>query len=298
VLVATKSLHIIDKVKMRVGMVRDHTNIRYRIIELLSYWQGLVNTTQLIQHFSVSRTQAQKYFKSYQADYPDNLIYDNSLKGFRPSETFTSHCISRNVDEYLDWLNNNGELTAPMHNTPFTNASLSLPVRQVLPQIMRGIITAIKHQKRLEVEYVSLANPNGEGRIIQPHIFVKTGLRWHLRAFDEKHQQFRDFVLSRFRGQPEILDSATHNAALDIAWNSTIEMVFSPDSRLTTAQQNVIEQDYQMQDGKLVTKTRAALAQYLLQDMQVNIKFHDAIPEAQQLILVNLNDIKQWLFNA
>ncbi|WP_297824108.1 hypothetical protein [uncultured Paraglaciecola sp.] len=70
---------------MRVGMVRDHTNVRYRIIELLSYWEGLVNTTQLMQHFSVSRTQAQKYFKSYQADYPDNLIYDNSLKGFRPS---------------------------------------------------------------------------------------------------------------------------------------------------------------------------------------------------------------------
>ena len=279
-------------------MVREHTNIRYRIIELLSYWQGLVNTTQLIQHFSVSRTQAQKYFKSYQADYPDNLIYDNSLKGFRPSETFTSHCISSDVNEYLDWLNNNGELATPMHNTPFTNATLSLPVRKVLPQTMRGLISAIKHQKRLEVNYVSLANPNGEGRIIQPHIFVKTGLRWHLRAYDEKHQQFRDFVLSRFRGQPEILDNATHNAALDIAWNSSIEMIFSPDSRLSPEQKNVIEQDYQMQDGKLITSTRAALAQYLLQDMQVNIKFHDAIPEAQQLILVNYNDIKQWLFNA
>ncbi|MFT6779734.1 MAG: putative DNA-binding transcriptional regulator YafY [Paraglaciecola sp.] len=279
-------------------MVREHTNIRYRIIELLSYWQGLVNTTQLIQHFSVSRTQAQKYFKSYQADYPDNLIYDNSLKGFRPSETFTSNCISSDVNEYLDWLNNNGELGAPMHNARFTNATLSLPVRKVLPQVMRGLISAIKHQKRLEVNYVSLANPNGEGRIIQPHIFVKTGLRWHLRAYDEKHQQFRDFVLSRFRGQPEILDNATHNAALDIAWNSSIEMIFSPDSRLSPEQKNVIEQDYQMQDGKLVTSTRAALAQYLLQDMQVNIKFHDAIPEAQQLILVNLNDIKQWLFNA
>mgnify|MGYP006123035483 FL=1 len=283
---------------MRVIMVREHTNMRYRIIELLSYWQGLVNTTQLIQHFSVSRTQAQKYFKSYQSDYPDNLIYDNSLKGFRPSETFTTHCISSNVDEYLDWLNNNGELAAPMHNTPFTNATLSLPVRQVLPEIMRGLISAIKYQKRLDVDYVSLANPNGEGRIIQPHIFVKTGLRWHLRAYDEKHQQFRDFVLSRFRGQPEILDNATHNAAHDIAWNSSIEMIFTPDSRLSPEQKNVIEQDYQMQDGKLVTKTRAALAQYLLQDMQVNIKFHDAIPEAQQLILVNLNDIKQWLFNA
>ena len=279
-------------------MVRDHTNIRYRIIELLSYWEGLVNTTQLMQHFSVSRTQAQKYLTSYQADYPANLIYDNRLKGFTPSKHFTSHCISNNVNEYLDCLNNSGEPTAPRHDTRFTNASLSLPVRQVLPQVMRGLISAIKRQKRIEVDYVSLANPSGEGRIIQPHTFVKTGLRWHLRAFDEKHQQFRDFVLSRFRGQPELLDNATHNAALDIAWNSNIEMIFSPDSRLTSAQKAVIEQDYQMQDGKLVTKTRAALAQYLLQDMQVNIKFHDAIPEAQQLILENLNDIKQWLFNA
>jgi predicted DNA-binding transcriptional regulator YafY len=277
---------------------RNHTNARYRIIDLLSYWEGLVNTTQLVQHFSISRTQAQKYFKSYQADFPGNLNYDNRLKGFKPSEHFTSHWISSDVSEYLDCLNNAGELFAPMHNTRFTNVSLSLPVRQVLPQIMRGLISAIKHRKRLEVDYVSLANPNGEGRIIQPHIFVKTGLRWHLRAFDEKHQQFRDFVLSRFRGQPDMLDNATHNASQDIAWNSTIEMVFSPDSRLSPEQKNVIEQDYQMQDGKLVTKTRAALAQYILQDMQVNIKFNDAIPEAQQLILVNFNDIKQWLFNA
>lgn len=279
-------------------MEKAHTDIRHKAIELLGYWEGLVNTTQLMQHFSVSRTQAQKYFKSYQADYPENLLYDNSLKGFKPSEKFTSHFISSDVNEYLDWLNNTGELTATIYNTRLIHASLSLPVRQVLPEVMRGLISAIKHQKRLEVDYVSLANPSGEGRIIQPHTFVKTGLRWHLRAFDEKHQQFRDFVLSRFRGQPEILDNATHNAALDIAWNSNIEMIFSPDSRLTAAQKNVIEQDYQMQNGKLVTMTRAALAQYLLQDMQVNIKFHDAIPEAQQLTLLNFNDIKQWLFNA
>jgi hypothetical protein len=44
---------------------KDNTDIRYRIIELLGYWAGLVNTTQLIQHFSISRTQAQKYRTSY-----------------------------------------------------------------------------------------------------------------------------------------------------------------------------------------------------------------------------------------
>ena len=50
--------------------------------------------------------------------------------------------------------------------------------------------------------------------------------------------------------------------ALDIAWNSSIEMVFSPDSRHTTAQQNMIEQGYHMQDGILVTsgKTGSSIA--------------------------------------
>jgi hypothetical protein len=28
---------------------KDNTDIRYRIIELLGYWAGLVNTTQLMQ---------------------------------------------------------------------------------------------------------------------------------------------------------------------------------------------------------------------------------------------------------
>jgi hypothetical protein len=78
---------------------KDNTDIRYRIIELLSYWIGLVNTTQLMQHFSINRTQAQKYFKFYQADYSDNLGYDNRLKVFKPSEYSTSHCISSDVRE-------------------------------------------------------------------------------------------------------------------------------------------------------------------------------------------------------
>jgi hypothetical protein len=78
---------------------KDSTDIRYRIIELLGYWAGLVSSTQLMQHFSISRTQAQKYFKFYQADYSDNLVYDNRLKGFKPNEYSTSHCISSVVRE-------------------------------------------------------------------------------------------------------------------------------------------------------------------------------------------------------
>ena len=209
---------------------------------------------------------------------------------------------------YLDWLSHSSlalsfnhtdaNNTSNTSHTTLTNTSLRLPNRIVSPEIMRGLVTAIKQQRRIDVNYVSLSNPDGEGRIIQPHIFVKTGLRWHLRAYDEKHKQFRDFVLSRFRGCPEIIDSATHNSDQDQGWHTFIELVFAPDTRLNSAKKKVIEQDYQMTNGQLVVLVRAALAQYLIQEMQVNIKFHDELPEAQQLVLVNKHDIKQWLFNA
>ena len=51
-----------------------------------------------------------------------------------------------------------------------------------------------------------------------------------------------------------------------------------------------------MQHGKLRIPSRACLAQYVLQEMQVNIRDIDISPEAQQLVLVNLNEIKPWLF--
>lgn len=277
---------------------KDYTEAKDKVIELLSCWEGLVNTTQLIKHFSISRTHAQNCLKSYRSRCPENLQYNKHSKGFIPTSDFTPQHISTDVAEYLDWLDKSDSNGTKLPATQFTNSTLCLPIRQVSPAIMRGVISAIKFQSRIEVDYVSLANPNGEGRIIQPHTFVKTGLRWHLRAFDEKHREFRDFVLSRFRGKPEMLDQATHTKAQDEAWNTTIKLVFHPDSRLTTEQKSVIEKDYQMQSGQLITQTRAALAQYLLQDMQVNIKFLDVIPEAQQLTLVNLNDIKKWLFNA
>ncbi len=56
--------------------------------------------------------------------------------------------------------------------------------------------------------------------------------------------------------------------------------------------------DYQMENDQLHINTRAALANYLLKEMQVNTKYLDGTPEAQQLVLVNRDDIKQWLFNS
>lgn len=173
---------------------------------------------------------------------------------------------------------------------------LELPPRNVSPLLMRHLVCAIREQRRLEVDYVSLNRPDHEGRIIVPHTFVNTGLRWHLRAWCEKSQDYRDFVLSRFRGHAELLDLSPQGAGQDEAWQTEITLIIQPDPRLNDSKQRVLMHDYAMQNGRLYLKTRAALAQYLLQELHINHKMLDGNPDAQQLILVNLDEVRQWLF--
>lgn len=268
---------------------------RYRFIELLAWWEGQINTTQITQQFGLSRQQSSADLNSYNQATRKNLEYNASRKAWLPASHFKHYYISDDVVEYLNWIHTGYTIPAPPL-LPY--AAVRLPTRRVEPAVMRGLITAIRRGERIEVDYVSLSNPNREGRIIAPHTFVNTGLRWHLRAWCEKSSQYRDFVLSRFRGQPESLGKSNHTAEQDTAWNTQITLVFEPDPRLPPAKREVLEHDYQMQNGQLHITTRACLTQYLIQEMQVNTRMLHGTPEAQQLVLVNRDDVKGWLFEG
>ncbi|TVP61114.1 MAG: WYL domain-containing protein [Halomonadaceae bacterium] len=268
---------------------------RYRFIELIAWWEGQINTPRLQQQFGLSRQQSSADINAYNDATAGNLCYDSSRKAWQPKVDFSRHYISDDVVEYLNWLQTGYCIPAP---PVLPHASLSLPTRQVEPDVMRGLISAIRQQQRIEVDYVSLSNPNREGRVIAPHTFVNTGLRWHLRAWCEKSAEYRDFVLSRFRGRPELLGKSANTAEQDTAWNTQVTLLFEPDHRLPQAKREVLEHDYQMVAGQLAITTRACLTQYLIQEMQVNTKILDGIPEAQQLVLVNRDDVKRWLFEG
>jgi|SRR5690554_206241 len=271
----------------------DAQTLRLTTLELIAFWEGAINASVLVKHFGISRQQASNDIKRYRELAPANLYYCASAKAFAPLGNFKPILISAGVEQYLTWL---GQPSSAAIKDVLPIHTLKLPARPVTAGLMRALAQAIRQQLRLEVDYVSLTNPNRQGRVIAPHALIQTGLRWHLRAWCEDKKQFRDFVLSRFRGEATLSGPATHTAAQDAVWNTQITLTFAPDPRLNKAQREVIEVDYQMQNGQLNIQTRACLAQYLLQEMRINTKVLDGIPEAQQLVLVNLNDIKQWLF--
>ncbi|UZJ45774.1 WYL domain-containing protein [Marinimicrobium sp. C6131] len=276
-------------------MDKTHPQHRYRYVELVAWWEGQINTRQIVEQFGLSRQQASSDINAYNELTKGNLAYDASRKAWIPSSHFRRHYISDDVTEYLNWIQTGYRIPAP---AILPHESLRLPARHVAPTVMRGLIAGIRQQQRVEVDYVSLSNPNREGRVIAPHTFVNTGLRWHLRAFCEKSGEYRDFVLSRFRGEPELIGRSRQTADQDEAWNTEVTLIFAPDPRLPDAKREVLEHDYQMTDGHLYRRTRACLVQYLIQEMQVNTKIWDGTPEAQQLVLVNRDDVKEWLFEG
>ncbi|MFN3881648.1 MAG: helix-turn-helix transcriptional regulator [Nitrincola lacisaponensis] len=267
---------------------------RFWLIELLAWWEGRINTSDLVREFRISRQSASKSIQHYLTRHPRSLEYNPHLKSYQPTAHLQPHSLTGDVTEYLEWATRHISTQGPDVHLP--HAAVSLPPRHITPEIMRKLVQAIREHRALEVDYVSLTSTDREGRIIVPHSFVKTGLRWHLRAWCEKSQEYRDFVLSRFRGVPELEHVSDKTGEDDAAWHTWIDVVFAPDPRLTPAQKEVFETDYQMQNGELRIPTRACLIQYLIQEMQVNIKMLDPDPKAQQLVLVNKDDISSWLF--
>ena len=118
------------------------------------------------------------------------------------------------------------------------------------PEVLRPLLKACWEKRRLDIGYVSFKTPQVEGRTIAPHPLVYTGMRWHVCAYCEKNREYRDFVLGRCRGEPELLDDQTDNGSEhDVEWNTKINVIFKPDEHLTLAQRSLIELNYAMTDG-------------------------------------------------
>ena len=246
-----------------------------RLIELIAQWEGRVNATTLQKHFDISRATATKSLQNYCKHYPDNIRYDSTLKGYLPNPHFTpQHCLGT-IEEYSQ-LHLQHELPNPFH-------FIEAPIRNIDPSLTRPLFQAIRNKRRLDIGYASVSSPDYEGRIISPHSVVFTDIRWHVRAYCEKNQDFRDFVISRLNGVFNDEGEAIYHEEHDKKWNTFVDVVIEPDPRLNPSRKRIIELDYQMESGQKTLKTRAALLMYLLQKLRLDQ--YKPTGQAQQIIV-------------
>jgi len=274
--------------------------LRYRFIEIVALWEGRLTTRHLCDVFAIGRQQASKDINNYKRTIaPGNLEYDATAKGYKPSEAFIPRVTRGLTEEYLDIIAGASDIQQVLGQLPDTHAStelLSVPGRQIPPAILRSLLKAAREHLRVEVDYVSLNQPNREGRIIVPHTLVWTGLRWHVRAWCEKNQDYRDFVLSRFRGEPELMEPSPHTGAQDADWLTHVDVTIAPDPRLSADQQAVVAHDFGMENGQWHLSVRAKLLPYLLKLLHLDPHQSQPDPKAQQIVLVNPKALETWLF--
>lgn len=271
----------------QIAQLPQATRDRIAHIDFTLLFKGEAVRADLVDRFSIAAAQATKDFTMYRELAPSNIEYDQKLKLHKRGEAFeplfdydvvrTLATISQGYgDGFTGKVKPPLACEAPYHlNKP----SLS---------IVAKVTEAIHKGKALSITYVSLSSGETTREIV-PHTLVDNGLRWHVRGFDRKHNEFRDFVLTRIKAAIVLEDSTLSETELetqDRQWNRFVELELVPHPRIEHSE--AIDLDYGMTGGVLKVEIRAATAGYLLRQWHVDCsKAHSLQGTEYQLWLKN-----------
>ena len=252
---------------------------RLAYIDFRLYFMGEVGRPDLASRFGVAPAAATRDLALYREVAPQNIEFDGSNKIYRIGKAFTplfDHAPQRVLSAlslgFGDGVNGESLPMLPCESP----AALSSPRMDVLAPICRAI-----HAKRpVAIRYHSMSSGESE-RVIVPFALVDTGLRWHVRAFDRKSGEFRDFVVTRIEA-PTLVDEepkANERPDNDIQWTRIVELDFVPHPRL--ARPEIIKMDYGMTDGSIRMRVRAAVAGYMLLRWSVDCSSDHSLKDEQ-----------------
>lgn len=275
----------------QIAQLPQATRDRIAHIDFTLLFKGEAVRADLVARFSIAAAQATKDFTMYRELAPNNIEYDPKLKLHKRGEAFeplfdydivrTLATISQGYgDGFTGKVKPPLACEAPYHlNKP----SLS---------IVAKVTEAIHKGKALRITYVSLSSGETTREIV-PHTLVDNGLRWHVRGFDRKCSEFRDFVLTRIKTAAVLEDSTLSPSVIkeseletqDRQWNRFVELELVPHPRIEHSE--AIELDYGMAGGVLKVEIRAATAGYLLRLWNVDCSETACLSSSQCQLALN-----------
>ena len=252
---------------------------RLAYVEFRLYFMGEIGRPDLAGRYGVAPAGATRDLALYREIAPHNIEFDGSSKVYRIGKAFSpifEHAPQRVLSAlslgFGDGVNGETKPLLPCESP----AALSSPQMEVLAPICR----AIRAKRPVAIHYHSMSSGESE-RVIVPFALVDTGLRWHVRAFDRKSGEFRDFVVTRIE-QPTLLTEEPQSHERpdnDIQWTRIVELDLVPHPRL--GRPEIIRMDYGMADGSIRMRVRAAVAGYMLLRWSVDASPDHSLKEEQ-----------------
>ena len=236
---------------------------RLAFFELRLRFLGEVRRQDLVNRFGIQIAAATRDIAHYKALAPKNIEYDSKGKVYVRTFWFMP-LFDFPVERVLAWLSHGYGDSGPIGwkgLVPQEGTSLS---GRINLEALSVLTRAIHQCSAVEVTYRALSSGLTTREIV-PFALADSGLRWHIRAFDRRSGEFRDFVLGRF-DDVRLLPGqvADHEKPeQDIQWNRITELELVPHPA-NVQHPDTIESEYNMDGGVLKLRTRAAMAGYLL----------------------------------
>lgn len=223
---------------------------RLQFIEAMLIWDGSVQRSDVCKVFDVTPNHLTRDIKRYRTNHPNALEYDPETRAYRQGHKFKPLLASGSASEYLVLLQaysaiqSASVLPAMGHITQAE--SLAQPTGSIDAEVLKLIMHALRQRTGVALTYQSLGESDPVPRTLWPHTLVFTGERWHVRAYDGRRQEFRDFVLTRCSGAKALGESSPVQATEDLQWDATEQVEVVPAARLSSSQQIVIAREFGM----------------------------------------------------
>ena len=263
---------------------------RLAFIDFSLEFFGQIARADLIQKFKTGLASCTRDLALYKELAPGNAVLMHENKRYIRSEGFRA--VFNHNPEFV--LNTLAKGFGDGFSVPQERSEVCFDAIRLVhpkPNVVSAIVRAIYTHSAIKCQYESLTSGTTQRELV-PHAIVNNGHRWHVRAYDRKSGEFRDFVCTRFERVELITETPKNNelADRDTAWNTLCELQLVPHPKLIHSR--AIEMDYGMIDGVLTLKVRAALAEYLLRQWNVDCTNEATLPGSEyQLHLKNKNSL-------
>ncbi len=276
-------------------------DVRQRLVllETTLLMVGWIRIQAIMDTFGISRAQASKDFQYYQIVRPSNLKYNKSAKYYEVGNDFVPLLLTGKTSELLSVFHTPHTPNPPVLSLSAyqPNAAAISPLdREIDLNVFRLVSCAAYNHQKIQVRYQSLTQSEPQNRVLSPHTLVFSGYRWHIRAYSDHHQQYRDFVLARIKGMPELINETGIPESEDNDWHTEVPIIIGVHPDLPDNHKQVIAEDYGMTNNQIAVNIRGALVNYFLKLMHLEPSRSHPDPKIQQIVVVNQDVVKPWVW--
>lgn len=283
----------------------NHNNVnpqqRLPLLELLLIWEGRLNRSRVCEIFGVGQVRASQWIRELRDLHPDWMVWDSKSRSYYATTfSYKSYSgasqaqISGSLSRYLSITGlpyasaEDGVDVVAWSATP----SISAPP----PKLFATLGQAIKQKRSVEIVYMSMREPAPHRRVVSPHSLVRAGRRWHVRAYSQHNQDFRDYALGRVLEVKPLAFDAERFKADDLAWNTNVCVRLIAHPGLSPEQAKVIQFEYFNGTSSRVETSRAALVPYFIQDVRAAMDTETQRVPDYQIAVENTQEVAPWVF--